>query len=100
MKRIQRFTEWLRLRETGLAGPQTKITPAQKTAQDATTDAIQNMTMPPGVNPAEFLNDPKGQKKLLGQANKEAQKQGKQLNLGAAASAMDAAAAQDDNAGA
>lgn len=94
MNRLQKFTEWLRLRETGLAGPQTKLTPAQQTAQDATTNALQKMPLKPGQNPADVLKDPQGQKKLLQQANKEAQQKGKPLNLGAAADAMDPAAAQ------
>lgn len=99
MKRLQKFTEWLRLREGALAGPQTKLTPAQQTAQDVTTTALQKMPMKPGQTPAEVLEDPMGQKKLLDQANKQAKSQGKQLNLGAAAGTMDAAKAADPKQG-
>jgi hypothetical protein len=93
MDRIKKFSEWLYLREMGPAAPQTKLTPAQQTAQDATTSALQKMPMKPGQKPADLLNDPKGQADLLQAANKQAQQKGKPLNLGAAATAMDAAAA-------
>lgn len=77
----------------GPAAPQTKLSPAQQTAQDATTTALQKMPLKPGQKPADLLNDPKGQTDLLSAANKQAKSQGKPLNLGAAANAMDAAAA-------
>lgn len=97
MNRIQSFTEWLRLREVG--GPQMQLTPAQQTAQDATTTALAKMPMKPGQNPTDLLKDPKGQQDLLQAANKEAKQKGKPLNIGAAAASMDAAAATDPTAG-
>ncbi len=89
---LRRFTEWLRIREAVVGGPQ--ITPAQQTAQDMTTDALQKMPLKPGQNPADMLSSPKGQTDLLAKTNQMAKAKGKPLNIGAAANAMDAAKAQ------
>ena len=82
MLKLKKFQEWIKLRELAQK-------PEEGENVELVTKAIQQMPPnKPGQTPADQLKDPEQQKKILQKTAELANQEGKKLNIGAAASAL------------